>query len=225
MHWASCLRLIDVLLSPTRECVFAHKWILNRLAQVFLYEREQFSAKKSLARSVVAVHLFNRCLAQKLNDIERTNHSHVSLHELKNFLQVSIVHATECAFWVGHEYFILSPCKRRTQRDLMKCVKLRVWRLILWSFLARVERIHEVFSLVSIEALKCGTVVVFSWDNMYVFKFVLGFGVLVYFKRFLGLELEFFYEFFPTCITYFLPTLCKLFLALKRLSAFFKNII
>lgn len=54
---------------------------------------------------MVLVHLVDRCLAQVLDDVQRSDHRLVSLDEVKDLLEVPVVfvHASECTVWVGEE--------------------------------------------------------------------------------------------------------------------------
>lgn len=52
---------------------------------------------------MILVHLVDWCLAQVLNDVQRSDHCLVSLDEVKDLLEIPVVvvYAFECAVWFG----------------------------------------------------------------------------------------------------------------------------
>jgi hypothetical protein len=99
------LSLAKVRLSARNEQVFVHELVLDRLPEILLNERVQFPAEEGFARTMVLVHLVDWSLAQVLDDVQRSDHCLVSLDEVKDLLEIPIVvvHAGECAVWVGEE--------------------------------------------------------------------------------------------------------------------------
>ena len=99
------LRIKRRLFASADKRVLVHQLVLDGLTEIFLDQRVKFAAQEGLAGSVRAVHLLDRRLAQKLNDIERCDVCPVSLDEVEDFVKIAIMGdaSSKVAFWVGQE--------------------------------------------------------------------------------------------------------------------------